>query len=100
MKDLTQGLGVTKRRAAFIALDQNNKATATFHRVRQIELGLKATWLHSAGGKVPRPSHKANTGKEYDPAKGWFDPDEKVWCWPGILPRCRCVSRSVVPGLE
>ncbi len=101
-KELRERFGVTRRRAALIALDQNNKATSAMVRVRQVENGLKAVWLHSAGGKEPRKTHVANSGKPYDPAVGWFDPDPKVRrrIWPGELIRCRCVSRTVVPGFS
>lgn len=93
---------ITRRRAELISLDQNNKATSAFVRVRQQQLGLKAKWLHSHGGKEPRPTHLANSGKIYDPAKGWFDPDPKVRrrIWPGELIRCRCVSVSIVEGFS
>jgi uncharacterized protein with gpF-like domain len=102
-KELQEHYGVTKRRAAFISLDQNNKATAVFTRVRQTELGItEAVWLHSHGGKTPRPTHLANSGKKYDVSKGWFDPDPKVrrFIFPGELPRCRCVSKSVIKGFS
>jgi hypothetical protein len=100
--DLRHELGVTKRRAAFIALDQNNKATSAMTRARQEELGLKAVWVHSHAGKEPRPTHLANDGQPYDPAAGWFDPDPKVRrrIWPGELINCRCFSRSVIPGFK
>lgn len=100
--ELQARFGVTRNRAALIARDQNNKSTAVFVRVRQQELGLKATWLHSHGGKEPRKTHLANTGKVYDPAKGWFDPDPRVrrHIWPGELINCRCVSRSIVKGFS
>lgn len=101
-KELEHRYGITQKRANFISLDQNNKATSDFVRVRQSELDLKAIWLHSHGGKEPRPTHLGNTGKIYDPKIGWYDPDPKVRrrIWPGQLPRCRCVSRSVVPGFS
>lgn len=101
-RELQEQYGVTKRRAAFIALDQNNKATANFDRVRQIELGLRATWRHSHAGKEPRPTHVAMDGREYDPAKGMYDPDPRVrrWILPGELPRCRCFSRAIVKGFS
>ena len=61
-RDLQDTFGVTRRRAAFIALDQNNKATASMTRARQTELGIKkAIWLHSHGGKKPRPTHTSPT---------------------------------------
>lgn len=96
-KDLHERHGVTKRRAAFIALDQNNKATATITRVRQQSLGItEATWLHSHGGKEPRQSHLAADGKKFDVRKGMLIDGEYIW--PGQLPRCRCVSRSIIRG--
>lgn len=101
--DLQTQLGVTKRRAAFIALDQNNKATAALTRARQIEAGItEAVWVHSGGGRHPRPSHlKAGREKQrFDVTKGWYDPDEKKNIWPGELINCRCVSRSVIKGFS
>jgi len=98
-KELHERYGVTKRRAAFIARDQNNKATATITRVRQDSLGIvEATWLHSHGGKEPRPEHVAADGKRYNIKKGMFL--DGKWTWPGVEPGCRCVGRSVIPGLE
>lgn len=93
---LEKRYGITRRRAATIARDQNNKITGALQANRQAELGLKAIWMHSAGGKTPRPSHVANNGKQYDPAEGWYDPDAKEWIWPGTLINCRCTSRTVV----
>lgn len=93
--------GVTRSRAAFIARDQNNKATAAMTRARQTELGIrKAVWLHSAGGKEPRPTHVKNSGKVYDIEKGWYDPAVKRYIWPGTEPGCRCVSKSVIEGFS
>lgn len=97
--ELEQAYGVTKRRAAFIARDQNNKATAVLQRTRHVELGItKAVWLHSAGGKQPRPEHVAFSGQTYDIAKGAFL--EGKWTWPGMEINCRCVSKPIIPGLE
>lgn len=100
-KELQKRYGVTKRRAALIARTQNQMATANMNRVRNVELGItKATWRHSMGGKVPRPTHLANNGKTYDIAKGWFDPHEKRWIQPGELINCRCVSIPIIPGFS
>jgi len=99
-KHLQKQYGVTKRRAAFIARDQNNKATAVVQNARQRELGItKAVWMHSHGGKTPRRTHLANDGKVFDVAKGWYDPDVGEYILPGQLQNCRCVMRSVIPGL-
>lgn len=100
-KSLEDRYDVTKKRAAFIARDQNNKATAALTRVRQEELGItRAIWMHSHGGKEPRPTHLANDGHEYDVGTGWFDPAEGKYVRPGELINCRCVSKSIVPGFK
>ena len=98
-KELEHQFGVTHRRAAIIARDQNNKATATIMRARQQELGItEAVWLHSLGGRHPRPEHLAFNGKRYEIAKGAFL--EGKWTWPGVEINCRCVSKSIIPGLN
>jgi uncharacterized protein with gpF-like domain len=92
----------TRKRAALIARDQNNKATATFARVRQQEAGItQARWLHSGGGKHPRPAHVAFAqgklgGPFYDITKGAYL--EGKWTWPGMEINCRCVPRPVIEG--
>ena len=93
--------GITRRRAQRIALDQNNKATAVMVRTRALELGCeKAKWLHSAGGKVPRKSHVAFSGKTFDLAKGHDFGDGFGAVLPGEAINCRCVSVPVVPGFD
>ena len=95
--DLTKRYDITRRRAAFIARDQNNKATATITRTRQTSLGItEAIWMHSRGGKEPRPSHVAFSGQKYDPEQGAFL--DGIWTFPGHEINCRCVSKSVIPG--
>ena len=99
--ELERAHGVTRRRAAFIARDQNNKATAAITKTRQDQLGItEAFWMHSHGGKHPRPTHQANDGKRYNVKEGWPDPalgGRRIW--PGTEPGCRCFSRSIIPGL-
>jgi SPP1 gp7 family putative phage head morphogenesis protein len=100
-KELQEQLGVTKRRAALISRDQNNKATAAMQRARQKEMKItEAIWMHSHGGKTQRPSHVRNNGKRYNVDTGWWDPDAGEYIWPGTLINCKCVGRSVIPGLE
>lgn len=99
--ELEKRTGITKRRAALIAKDQNNKATAVMVRTRALEAGItQAKWLHSAGGKEPRPEHVAFSGKVYDIAKGHdFENGEGI-VWPGTAISCRCVSVPIVPGFD
>ena len=96
--ELETRYGITRRRAALIARDQNNKATASMLRVRYEELGLtQAIWMHSGGGKEPRPTHVANSGKAYNVSEGWLDPAVNERVWPGTLINCRCVARPILP---
>jgi SPP1 gp7 family putative phage head morphogenesis protein len=90
---------ITKRRATTIARDQNSKATSAIVRVRQQELGCtQALWMHSGAGRHPRPSHVAMSGKPYEIAKGVRLDGEIVW--PGTAIKCRCTSKTIIPGLE
>lgn len=102
-KELQNQYGVTKRRAGMIARNQNNSATSAMQRVRQMELGIEyAIWLHSHGGREPRRTHVANSGKRYKIADGWFDSDPKVrrYIRPGELINCRCVSKPIIEGFS
>lgn len=101
--ELQKHAGVTRRRARFIALDQNNKANAALKRARQAELGIdEEEWRHSGGGKHPRPSH-VHAGRErvrYKVSEGWLDPATGRRIWPGTEVGCRCVGRPIIKGLE
>jgi|ERR1700759_1047970 len=96
-KDLEHTYGVTKRRAAFMASDQNAKSTANITRANQERLGIThAIWTHSRGGKHPRPSHVAANGKPYRISEGMVLDGEQVW--PGTAINCKCVSRPILPS--
>jgi uncharacterized protein with gpF-like domain len=107
LKQLTDDLqnigGVTRRRAAFIARDQNNKATATMKRTRELEAGIDENeWRHSGGGNHPRPTHlKAGQDRvRFKVSDGWEDPALKKKIWPGTEPNCRCFGRPVLKGFS
>jgi uncharacterized protein with gpF-like domain len=96
-KEIREKYGISARRAAFIASDQNAKARTTFEQSRRAELGITtAVWKHSHAGRKPRPTHVAMDGKKFSIAKGMFDPAEQAFIQPGTLPRCRCTSRAVI----
>lgn len=100
-KGLEQRFGITRRRAANIARDQNAKVTSAINKQRQIETGLfEAEWVHSAGGKHPRQSHVEAGRKKlrYDVREGALIDDERIW--PGQLPNCRCSSRIILRGFN
>lgn len=93
--------GVTRRRAALIARDQNNKATSAMQRARQDELGItEAIWQHSGGGREPRPKHVKASGTRYDIKRGLPIGDKGQLVFPGEEINCRCVSRSIVKGFS
>lgn len=101
--ELQARYGVTRRRAAFIALDQNNRATAAMNRARQIEVGIDENiWVHSGGGRHPRPTH-VRAGRDrirYKVSEGWYDPALKRHIQPGEEPNCKCVGRPVIKGFS
>ena len=85
-----------KHRAKLIARDQSNKIHATTTRARQLELGItEAIWMHSHGGKEPRPDHVAANGRKYNVAEGCLISGEYIL--PGTMINCRCTCRSVFP---
>jgi uncharacterized protein with gpF-like domain len=99
--DLRKTYGITRERAALIARDQNAKAKAIIEKTRRQELGIThAIWQHSAGGKIPRSTHVAMSGKAYPIAQGAYDSDEGAYVLPGELVNCRCTSRAIIPAFE
>jgi SPP1 gp7 family putative phage head morphogenesis protein len=95
--DLQERYGITRRRAAFIALDQNNKATAVMQAARQESIGIdEGIWRHSHAGKHPRKSHVKANGKRFKLRKGMLIDGEYIF--PGQKPRCRCGWEIVTPS--
>lgn len=100
-KDLQKQFRVTRRRAVFIARDQNIKAVSALNRARQIEVGItEAVWMHSHAGKTPRPKHVAADGRRYDVKKGLPIGDKGEWVFPGQEINCRCTSKSIIKGFS
>lgn len=97
-EELQERYGITRRRANLIVRDQASKATSAFNRQRQLDMGLfEAQWVHSSGGKNPRPSH-VKAGRDrlvYDVREGAFLDGKHTW--PGHEINCRCCSRPVLP---
>jgi uncharacterized protein with gpF-like domain len=105
-RELRDRYGITQRRANFISLDQNQKATTALRRVRELDLGLEkedeknGIWLHSHAGKNPRPTHVKQHGKRFSVRNGWRDPATGKIIWPGTEPGCRCSWRIAVRGFS
>lgn len=98
-QDLQSRYGVTKRRAALIARDQNNKATSVMTSARQQSLGVThGIWRHSHAGAEPRQSHVKADGKEFELAKGMYL--DGKWIMPGEEVNCRCGWSPVIPGFD
>lgn len=93
---------VTQNRAAFIALDQSNKATAQMNDARQRELGIQyCVWQHSSAGKEPREKH-VRAGREqwvFKVGQGINFGDQFGEVLPGEAINCRCTARSIIPAL-
>lgn len=97
--ELVKRYDLTKKRAALIARDQNQKATAVMDRARMQALGItKAKWVHSGGGVHPRPSHVHADGEIFEVAKGCLIDGEYIQ--PGELINCRCIKRAIIPGFD
>jgi len=103
--------GMTRSKAAEIGLSLANKAKAMIDRERQASVGIThAIWTYANAPcmKDPRrPSpaevqqdaaHRAVNGERYEISKGLFL--DGKWTWPGVDEGCKCVSRSILPGLE
>jgi SPP1 gp7 family putative phage head morphogenesis protein len=97
--ELQKRYGITRRRAAFIARDQNNKATSVMQSARQQSLGItEGIWRHSHAGKEPRPSHVKADGEKFDLSKGMYL--DGKWVMPGEEINCRCTWSPVIPGIN
>ncbi|MGB8364434.1 MAG: hypothetical protein ACLQUZ_02155 [Rhizomicrobium sp.] len=101
--------GMTQRKASAIAVLINNRATALMNRAQQQSLGIeKAQWMYSGAPCMANPpmptdierdkAHKAADGQHYKVSQGMFLNGK--WTWPGYEDGCRCVSKSIIPGLE
>lgn len=96
-KALQARYGVSERRAAFIAKDQNHKINQATERMRCSEIGLKeARWRHAGGGRHPRHDHVRANGRRYLIAEGCQISGEYIQ--PGELPNCHCRAEFIIPG--
>lgn len=88
-KAIAERLGVARRRANMIAIDQAQKLSGEITRIRMLEAGLrKYRWRHS--GKVHfRPEHKARDGKVYQIGQPVND-------LPGLKPYCGCIQLPII----
>jgi hypothetical protein len=103
--------GMAKGRATEISRSLHNKATAIINREQQAALGIThAIWRYANAPCMRDPSHPpaadvqrdaahcSANGTRYEISKGLFV--DGKWTWPGVDEGCKCVSRSIIPGLE
>lgn len=96
---LTERFGVAGSRAALIARDQNNKATAAIDRRCKLDLGItQSVWVHTPGSRMPRPDHEAANGQVYDTANGIYFASAGGFVLPGEEINCGCISRAYLPN--
>lgn len=93
--NLDHAYHIGRNRCKLIARDQASKAMAVIEQARRMDLGIKrAIWRHSSAAKVPRPSHVAANGKEFDIEKGMLIDGEYIQAGEKI--QCGCTSRSII----
>ena len=99
-RELSSGYGITERRAAGIARDQTNKATADMAQATDADLGVtEGIWRHVPGRKSSRPTHVKMHGQKFELSKGLWDSDARQWVKPGQLPFCACSYAPCWPKL-
>lgn len=88
----------TRKRAELIARDQTSKATTAINRARMQGLGIKKfEWIHSGGGKEPRPLHVALSGQIFElDNPPVIDDRTGERGLPGQLINCRCRMSPVI----
>lgn len=92
---------VTTRRAAFIAKDQNNKATAQISRTRQMGAGIvENIWRHNPNNHPRTQTHVPFDGHKFPLATGHDFKDGLGFVWPGTAFGCHCTGSPVIPGLS
>ena len=87
---------ITKERAAFIARDQNHKATNIIAAAECQELGIThGEWRYNYVAREPRPAHVAANGKVFDLSVGLMI-NGRYW-QPGEDYNCTCTFEPVTP---
>lgn len=103
MKQLMKFGDMSERRAELIAADQSKKTFSKLTELRLKKIGVeKFEWVHSGGGRTPRPHHIAMYPKGLN--RGVFDlnnppvidPETGERGLPGQLPNCKCFMRPVI----
>ena len=93
-KELAEDLGISSKRAKFIARNEVATLNGALNKVRQKQVGIeKYVWSTSLDERV-RPEHQEREGETFS----WSDPPADGH--PGEPINCRCVARAIIPGLD
>lgn len=94
--------GMDKGRAAAIARQVGNRATSLMDNERCLSLGIThAIWRYSGapcGDARLDADHKKLDGKKFSIRTGI--PIGKRRTWPGQDEGCKCIQKSIIPGLD
>lgn len=101
-KSIQKLTSISKRRIELMSLDQTRKIYSKVNAYRMQKLGVKKfEWIHSGGGRDPRPSHIAMNGKIFsfdnlpiiNKENLKYEPPERGL--PGQTYNCGCVMGFV-----
>lgn len=102
VQSLRHHYGITRKRAAFIARDQNRAITARLNVAQALEAwgtDVEAYWGHVAGGEThPRMSHVAAHGTRFRLSEGCCIDGEHIR--PGEKMGCKCWFSIHIPGFD
>lgn len=87
-KDISEKLGIARKRALFIASDQANKVHSKLNQIRQEEAGFDEFMWETAKDSRVRPEHRALQGRVFK-----YSEPPSVGL-PGTPIRCRCTAAA------
>lgn len=99
LEEIAKAGQVTEKRAKLIATDQTRKVTTALNSARMDALKIEEfEWLHSGGGKEPRPLHADKLNGQIFSIKDPPVIDERTGerGLPGQLIHCRCRMRPII----
>lgn len=88
VREIARVMGVTQRRARFIAEDQSSKLASLLTQIRQQQLGFSHYIWRTRGDDRVRPLHRQRDGRLF----AWDQPPSDGH--PGWPIRCRCVAEA------
>lgn len=102
VEKLRHSYGITRKRAVFIAADQNRAITARLNVAQALAAwgdDAEGVWCHVQGGeKQPRKSHVEAHGRRFRLSEGcWIDGE---YILPGQKIGCRCWFEICPPGID